>query len=460
MDKNKTTRPFAIQILSNAIPQVKNFDPKYAYIPFRLLSSDSIIGAGGWNCSFFPKKVLQEAAQLWEGQVLRVDHSLSTKNIIGNVVDVWFDEGFIQNGVAIPAGVNGFFKVSREEFSKEVELLTSEPSGIRATSAGVAFDFEPSHEFEDEWDFWWHVGETINGEYVHFNVTKITEVIEQSAVWDGADPCAVMLSADEDGVIFKYLKENKVLNAERLKALKTKTENSAAFKSELKKEFPKGMARFAKLTFTNPADTLDDTFGKGLGKIFKEGEEELKKLIVKNKEENNLDFKNEKGETVTELEAIADVSQEELKKKDSRILQLQVFLEEEKQTVLKLQKLLSDAQQTVKENLAFATLGTQLLEKKRAYTKEVYAKQGKELSEGIEKMIMNADFNALDDLIEMFAGEAMTFYGVPKCEKCGSKEFTVRNSQHTDLPDERQGKATSSNDALENFYLNDFLTSY
>lgn len=430
MDKNKTTRPFNVQIIGNGIPQVRNFDTKYAYIPFRLLSADSIIGAGGWNCSFFPKKVLQEAAQLWEGQVLRVDHSLSTKNIIGNVVEVWFDEGTIQNGVLIPAGVNGFFRVNREEFSKEVELLESKPSGIRATSAGVAFDFEPSHEFEDEWDFWWHCGETINGEYVHFRVTKITEVIEQSAVWDGADPCAVMLGMEDDNLIFKYLKENRVLSEEKLKALKTKTENAAAFKSELKKTMPKGLAKFAKLTFGNPTDST-------IPKIEK---------TTENKTE-------EQKEEKTDLSKEVSLS-EDLKTKEKTILALQVSLEEEKQTVLKLQKLLSDAQQTVKENLAFATLGTGLLEKKRSYTKEVYAKQGKELSEGIEKMIMNADFDALDDLVVMFGGKAMTIYGTPKCEECGSSTFTIRNSEHTDLPDEREGKATNSNDALENFYLN------
>lgn len=451
MDKNKTTLPYAVQIISNGIPQIKNFDSRYAYIPFRLLSADSIIGAGGWNCSFFPKKVLQEAAELWEGQVLRVDHSLSTNNIIGNVVEVWFDEGTIQNGVLIPAGVNGFFRVNREEFSKEVELLESKPSGIRATSAGVAFEFEPSHEFEDEWDFWWHCGETINGEYVHFRVTKITEVIEQSAVWDGADPCAVMLGMENDNLIFKYLKENRVLSEEKLKALKAKTENAAQFKSELKKTMPKGLAKFAKLTFGNP---LDDTFGKGIGKIFKEGEEELKNVISKDKEETTSDFKNEKGETVTELEAIPDVSKEELKARDSKILQLQVSLEEEKQSVLKLQSELQKAKKELEENKQFATLGTQLLEKKRNYTKEVYAKQGKELSEGIEKMIMNAEFEALDDLVVMFGGKAMTIYGTPKCDECGSSTFTIRNSEHTDLPDERKAEKTSSNDALDNFYLN------
>ncbi|WP_338813187.1 hypothetical protein V9L05_17820 [Bernardetia sp. Wsw4-3y2] len=449
MDKNKTTRPYAIQIIGNGIPQIKNFDTKYAYIPFRLLSADSIIGAGGWNCSFFPKKVLQEAAQMWEGQVLRVDHSLSTKNIIGNIVEVWFDEGFIQDGVTIPAGVNGFFRVSREEFSKEVELLTSDPAGIRATSAGVQFEFKYSHEFDEEWESWYNIGNIINGEFCHFIVTKITEVIEQSAVWDGADPCAVMLGMEGDDVVFKYLKENRILNEARMDELKTKTENKSQFKTEFKKEYPKGVAKLAKLTFGNPNKPLDDTFGEGLGKTFDDHEKELKNVIGKSKKEETKTEPQEEEKSDTSQEKF----QEELKAKESKILQLQISLEEEKNEVVKLTTQLEVANKKLKASEEFATLSKSLLEKKRNYTKEVYAKQGKELSANIENIIMKADFDTLDDLITTFGGKAMTIYGEPKCSACGGKDFTIRNSQHSDLPDEHKAEKANSNDALDNFYL-------
>ncbi|WP_375560285.1 hypothetical protein ACE193_21645 [Bernardetia sp. OM2101] len=450
MDKNKTTRPYAIQIIGNGIPQVRNFDTKYAYIPFRLLSADSIIGAGGWNCSFFPKKVLQEAAELWEGQVLRVDHSLSTKNIIGNVVEVWFDEGFIQNGVAIPAGVNGFFRVSREEFSKEVELLTSDPAGIRATSAGVQFEFEYSHEFEDDWESWYNIGNVINGEYAHFKVTKITEVIEQSAVWDGADPCAVMLGMEEDAVIFKYLKENRILNEARMDELKTKTENKSQFKTEFKKEYPKGVAKFAKLTFDNPNKSLDDTFGEGLGKTFDDHEKELKDVIDKSKKEETETESQEEEK----VEATQESFKQELKEKQSTITQLQISLEEEKGEVAKLKTQLELANKKLKASEESVSFSKQILKKKQNYTKEVYAKLGKEVTPAIEAIIMKADFDSLDSLIESWGGQAMTIYGTPKCSECGGKEFTVRNSEHTDLPDERETEKVTSNDALDNFYLN------
>jgi hypothetical protein len=434
MDNNKkTTRPFNVQIIDGKIPQVKNLDMRYAYIPFRLLSADSVIGAGGWNCSLFSKKVLQEAAELWEGTVLRVDHSLSTKNILGNIVDVWFDEGSIQNGVRIPAGVNGFFKVNREEFSTEVELLTSDPSGIRATSAGVAFAFEPSHEFENEYDFWYHVGETINGEYVHFKVTKIEQVIEQSAVWDGADPCAVMLASSENGVIFKYLKENNILNEDRMKALKARTENATQFKSELKKEMPKGIGRFAKMTFiTNlSSSSLSTTDAENTAKVADKSEIEKEEI------------KAELGQEV-ELEAIPDVSKEELKARDTTIIQLQISLEEEKQTVLKLQTQLAFANKKLKENEEFVNLSKQLLTKKQDYTKEVYAKLGREVTPKIDAIIMKADFDSLDSLIESWGGQAMTQFGEPKCTKCGSNDFTVRQTEHVDLADERKEVTTEN----------------
>jgi len=445
MDKNKkATRPFNVQIIDGTIPQVKNLDMRYAYIPFRLLSADSVIGAGGWNCSIFSKQVLQEAAEKWEGTVLRVDHSLSTKNILGNIVDVWFDEGSIQNGVRVPAGVNGFFKVNREEFSTEVELLTSDPSGIRATSAGVAFAFEPSHEFENEYDFWYHVGETINGEYVHFKVIKIEQVIEQSAVWDGADPCAVMLSSDENGLIFKYLKENNILNEDRMKELKARTENATKFKSELKKEMPKGIGRFAKLTFgTNPSiKAIDATFGEGLGKILEEGEETLRKIIDKS-EEPKEEIKAELGQEVV-LEAIPDTSKAELKAANAQVIRLEVSLEEERQTVSKLQTQLAFANKKLKENEEFVNLSKQLLTKKQDYTKQVYAHLGKEITPAIEAIIMKADFESLDSLIESWGGQAMILHGEPKCTKCGGNDFVVRNSEHTDLPDERKEAKTEN----------------
>ncbi|WP_291726180.1 coiled-coil domain-containing protein [Bernardetia sp.] len=450
MDKNKTKRPFNVQVLKGTLPSIKNFDAAYAYIPFRLFSADSIIGAGGWNCSYCPKEVLQKAAHLWEENVLRLDHKLATREIVGTVVQVWFDEGSIQDGVRLPAGVNGFFKVSRKEFSKEVELLESEPAGIRYTSAGISFEFEPSHEFEEDWDFWWHVGQTINGEFVHFKITKIDEVFEQSLVWEGADPCAVMLGEENDEIIYKYLKTHKVLNEENLKALKAKTENVANFKAEFKKEMPKGIGRFAKMTFVvNPQAGTDS---KGFGK---EGEFNAK--IVSEAEHIAAKAESQKEQGMTDLEEKLKTFESDLKEKTTTITKLQVEVEKKKVEIQDLTSKLELAQKHAKENEELITFSKNLLDKTRNYAKEVYIKQGKELPSSIEAIIDKSDFNTLNDLIEEFGGEAMRTYGTPKCTKCGSQEFVIRNSEHTDLPDERESKNSTSEDALDNFYLNQTL---
>ncbi|WP_338761813.1 hypothetical protein WAF17_16325 [Bernardetia sp. ABR2-2B] len=458
MDKNKTKRPFAVQVINKGLPAVENFDSNYAYFGFRLFSADSIIGADGWNCSYCPKEVLQEAAHKWNENVLRLDHRLATKELVGTISQVWFDDGTIQDGVRIPSGVNGYFKINRTEFSKEVELLQSDPAGIRYTSAGISFEFEPSHEFEDDWDFWRQVGKTINGEYVHFKITNIEEVFEQSLVWEGADPCAVRLEEENDEVIFKYLKENRVLDDSRLQSLKDSNLSSKEFKTELKKEMPKGIGRFAKMTFggnpsagkqnfsnteeksakdesQNPLNPLDDTFGEGLGKIMSEEEEKFKSIIEK-KEQKQVSL------------------EQQLKEKTSTITRLQVEVEEQKEEVAKLKTQLDFANKKAKDNEEFATLSKKILEKQRSYAKEVYTKQGKELPSSIENIIDKADFETLDDLIVDFGGKSMTAYGQPKCSECGSQKFVIRNSEHTDLPDERKGKTSNLDEALDNFNFN------
>ena len=144
------------------------------------------------------------------------------------------------------------------------------------------------------------------------------------------------------------------------------------------------------IRFGNPAKALDDAFGEGLGKIFKEGEEEMKGILDKAEKRREEEVE---VEVEVESTAIPETSKAELKAANAQVVLLGVQLEEQKTQISKLTSQLALANKKIKENEVFVNLSSQLLEKKQNYAKEIYLKQGKDLTQNIENIIHNQLFS-------------------------------------------------------------------
>lgn len=119
--------------------------------------------------------------------VVYKDHCIGVDNWAGFVSRSWFAPASGEGDGATPAGVDGtllFDLQSEPKLCRGLELGT-----VRSTSAGLRFLWRPSHDMELD-EFWWRLGETVDGELVRMVVVEITEVLEQSVVWEGADEWA------------------------------------------------------------------------------------------------------------------------------------------------------------------------------------------------------------------------------------------------------------------------------
>lgn len=117
------------------------------------------------------------------------DHDYSIDSILGRVGEAFYDGDSEVPGVNAPIDIV-------EEFDTAMLGKKVKAGLIDSGSVGIRFETRPSHEFEDEWDFYWLLGTKVDGELVRFIVTEITAIQEFSLVWEGADPYAKAMSAN------------------------------------------------------------------------------------------------------------------------------------------------------------------------------------------------------------------------------------------------------------------------
>ncbi|MEQ8822637.1 MAG: hypothetical protein RLY93_20565 [Sumerlaeia bacterium] len=135
---------------------------------------------------------LREYAEKVKGTGVYFNHSHDVRHWLGVVAESWWDD----EGGGIP-GINGIYRLSRAKAEEEGRLIEGIDMGaVNRTSLGIVFEFVPSHDFEDERDFWMHLGEEINGETVRMLVTKVLETPETSIVQAGSDRGARRVPGD------------------------------------------------------------------------------------------------------------------------------------------------------------------------------------------------------------------------------------------------------------------------
>lgn len=152
-------------------------------IEFRMLSNSMVAGVYDFEKVDFEKYV-----DLFSNVKLMKDHSHKIDAIIGKTGKAYFDKESKVKGVNAEIFID-------EEFGA-VEKKKVEKGLIDSGSVTVKFTSQPSHEFEDPWDFYMLLGTEIDGEMVRFVVDEVQEISEFSLVWAGADPNAKRLSQD------------------------------------------------------------------------------------------------------------------------------------------------------------------------------------------------------------------------------------------------------------------------
>lgn len=154
----------------------------YVEFDFRMLSKAFI---ECYVLDFTKDNVLKSATSLFIPKIYK-DHETFVENSIGAALNPTWDD------TKDNEGVNGRFRFFKKFGSSIIERLETDPPLLDSCSVGIQFTFVKSHPQLE--NFYWHLGEEIDGSIVRLVVTKILAVPEVSIVYAGADPNAKRLS--------------------------------------------------------------------------------------------------------------------------------------------------------------------------------------------------------------------------------------------------------------------------
>jgi hypothetical protein len=397
----------------------------FLFFPFRHLSA-TIVGGGSWKATdFSDESVLKRGHKLLEGKPAYVNHNMWVGEEIGVVKDVEFTKSYTNtNGEKIPAGIDAPFVIDQKLEPKLVRRMTS-PMGspIQSASVSVLFDWEASHEFEKEYDFYYHIGEMIDGSMVRRIVTEIIDFYESSLVWLGADPYAKMLV---DGEVVNIDRASVVYNGD----LKGDAEFGKIYKNfkkfhvfdcheeSITLDLKRSAANYAKPT--NDDMDFKELIAKMLG-ISKDQvtPEMLQKysFVAKEDFESFQKFQSDKKSHETELQAkVAEIAtlKKDVEDKDKELATLQTFKKESEEKAAK--------------EKPFIEYGQKQLEAARKQAKELYTKFVHGKTEKV--MLDEIDASGVESLnakILMWGGSVYQKFGAA-CKKCGSTEVDFRSS--------------------------------
>ena len=88
---------------------LKPKDEEFIEPMFRMLSSTVV--SKNYNPTYFSAEVLRESMPLLVGQTINLDHDMDVGNAIGAVKSVEWQDSYEVDGIIIPSGINGIFKI-------------------------------------------------------------------------------------------------------------------------------------------------------------------------------------------------------------------------------------------------------------------------------------------------------------------------------------------------------------
>ena len=399
---------------------------------FRLLSETIVYK--GYPIDFSKKDVLKNSMSKLLGQTINIDHEVAVGNAIGSVSQVnWQSSYKTKNGITVPAGINGVLKIDGKSNPRIARGIMMEPPSIHSNSVTVKFKWEPSHSFEDKYEFWDKLGTyDTEGKLVRLIVTDIVSYSETSLVSHGADPYA------------QKIKENNEINNPDY----ANRQNSFSFSKE--ENTYKGLVDIDFKTSLNNQEKT--TPPKNTNNNNKD-----------NKEENNMQ---EIFEQIASKFSLSDVNPETkaediLKELETKFNNLESSSNSSSEQVTTLTQEKEELQnkfnqlQTDKENLenqitSFKAIeDSQKVEAERLYNLTIT--EGQEPDENMVKLIQQADLDGSAAFITKFKAEVEAKFS-PTCKICGSKDVSMASAKDTEEGDNNTPKSfDNSFDVVANF---------
>jgi cell division protein FtsB len=157
--------------------------------------------------------VLKDSMQMLVAQAVYANHEAIVGNELGSIPEVSWQEAYTTNkGVKVPAGINTKLMLDGKSNPKIARMIMMKPPAIHSVSVTVSFQWEPSHAFTSDNDFWHKLGTIAeDGQLVRRIVTKVLGYHEISLVSHGADPYAQIIN--EDGLINNPDYADRVMNS-------------------------------------------------------------------------------------------------------------------------------------------------------------------------------------------------------------------------------------------------------
>lgn len=179
---------------------IKPDDGDFIKPVFRMLSE--VIVRKNYNpVDFSENSVLKNSMNKLLGQTIYPNHEAIVGNELGTVSAVSWQKSYTtKNGVFVPAGINGEFKIDAKSHPNVARKILMEPPAIHSNSVTVEFEWERSHPSMDMDEFRGKLA-TLgpDGKLVRRIATLIRNYHETSLVPHGADSYAQVL--DKEGKI-------------------------------------------------------------------------------------------------------------------------------------------------------------------------------------------------------------------------------------------------------------------
>lgn len=417
--------------------------------PFRLLSS-TIVGGGTWKATDFSRAdVLKRSVNMLNGKTVYKDHVQAVDNWAGIVAGVKWSDSFTQdNGLIVPAGIDGILAIDAKtnpKLARGVKL-----GAIYSNSVTIEYEWEPSHDFENERDFFYRLGEMgSDGTMIRRIVTHILGYQETSLVSLGADPFAkayVPKEGDEgdklkdphSSQIFAFsskLKEEDVKNpylaekeegknAEKvnkyeknlsyLTALEQNLLSLSYFENSKNRNNPKNFEKMDKKLLTAFLVTFGESLSLSQDLSVEQFEEALKNLVPK-KEYNALQDK------LDALEAKTEENKVTLTAVDGSKVELEAV--EDGFSIVPKERF-----KQLKEDAAFGATGKAYSKQVREEVEKFYRIQNKEADEEIISLIQNGELKAVKALGKQYAKGLGSAFSAT-CKDCDSKNITFQQSK-------------------------------
>ena len=184
-------------------------DEEFIEPMFRLLSEE-VVSMSYCPTDFSRNGVLKASMNMLVGQTVNCDHETNIGNAIGSVKSVVWQDSFVQNGITVPAGINGVFKLDAKSNPRIARGIMMNPPSVHSNSVTVRFAWEKSHPDLSDDEFWSQFGKKgKDKKLVCRVVTEVKGYMETSLVSRGADPWAQLINGNgginDPGYAKKYM---------------------------------------------------------------------------------------------------------------------------------------------------------------------------------------------------------------------------------------------------------------